>query len=292
MKSKSNKELVKKIVSEIIDRPNIWFNILSIYWIWSSVRWDIERINDIDLNFFIKKDSAHYVLNLNDSLLSLSRKYNIFIDSNVITLTELEFMNNFLFIHKFRHALLCYELKTYKNLLYWEDILNAYKINFFEIFFETVKITNMLLYRLKKNYLAKNWTKDWLFKESIKFFIYSCEFLLINVWHTKSFKNYYEIEEVYLTYLWKENLPKHEIQFIKTIFQKYCSKDYAYKEILLESIYQWIIFNASVLNYRYNLLVSSVSQNKQLPKDFFVNTDKIELEKLFSFVKSNLWILF
>ncbi len=192
----SKADFINHIVYSILSDNYIKYNVISIYLIWWSVRWS-NMISDIDLNFFIKKDDINFILKLKTIITEIEKIENIKIDTNIITEKEFKYMNNWLFIHKFRHALLLYELKIYKYLVYWKDILDLFTINKNELFFDTFKITNMLFYRVKKDFLAKWWDINNLRKQLVKFFVYSCEFLLINFWLIQRYKSFEELKSRY-----------------------------------------------------------------------------------------------
>ncbi len=279
-------KFINHIISYLLSDDYIKRNIISIYLIGGIVRGS-NIISDIDLNFFIKNDDVDFILKLKDTLIKIEKLENIKIDTNVLTKKELKYMNTWLFIHKFRHALLLYELKMYKYLVYWKDILENFIINKYELFFDTFKIINMLFYRLKKDFLAKWWDISSLKKELVKFFIYSCEFLLINFWYIQKYKSFEELKLKYKNILLTNGYLYDS--YIDLIFDIYINKKYDTIDLL--KVYNLLDYNRDILSDRFDKLLNNDNLLSTID-NLFKHWSKKEKKYFLSYFNNIKWLIF
>jgi len=179
MVNKKSLKEAKKIVNFLINNYKFKDNIISIYAMGSFVEGTYSKFSDIDLNIFLKKADFKELYALRKAIRVTEQKFGRKIDTNIISEKELKVIDSIVFPHKYRHALLIFEIKHYNCLLYGTDILRNIKINYAELYEETVKLLLTLGYRIRKIYLASGTIKE-AKEQAVKFVIYACKFALIN----------------------------------------------------------------------------------------------------------------
>lgn len=179
MLNQSIKEGIK-IATYLVREHKLEQNIIAIYTMGSFAENTINKKSDIDLNIFVNKADYEDLLNLKNAIKSTEKKFSRIIDTNIISKKEIkeEVINSYLFPHKYRHALLLFEIKYYNCLLYGRDILKSVSIDYDALPEEALKLLLTLGYRIRKIYLASGSFEE-AKKQAIKFVTYACKFALI-----------------------------------------------------------------------------------------------------------------
>lgn len=169
-----------KIADYLVKRHKLDKNILAIYSMGSFAEGTMVDKSDIDFNIFVIKADYKNLFNLKNAIKDTEKKFKRVIDTNIISKKEIEgdVVNSILFPHKYRHALLLFEIKYYNNLLYGKDILKLIQINYNDLPDEALKLLLTLGYRIRKIYLASGSPIE-AKKQSVKFVTYACKFALI-----------------------------------------------------------------------------------------------------------------
>jgi len=169
-----------EIAKYFVEEHKLQDNILAIYTMGSFAEGKINKKSDIDFNIFVNKSDYNDLLNLKTAIKKTKKKFGRRIDTNIISKKEIkeEVVNSLLFPHKYRHALLLFEIKYYNCLLYGEDILKFIQINRNELPEEALKLLLTLGYRIRKIYLASGSLRE-AEKQAVKFVTYACKFALI-----------------------------------------------------------------------------------------------------------------
>lgn len=169
----------KKIVDFLINNYKFKENVISIYAMGSFVERTFSGFSDIDLNIFLKKADFKELYALKKSIRVTEQRFRRKVDTNILSEKELKIIDSIVFPHKYRHALLIFEIKHYNCLLYGEEILKDIRIDYSDLYEETLKLLLTLGYRIRKIYLAGGTIKE-AKKQAVKFVIYACKFALIN----------------------------------------------------------------------------------------------------------------
>ncbi len=179
MLNKTIKEGVK-IARYLVEKHKLKDNVLAIYTMGSFAENAINKKSDIDLNIFVNKSDYNDLLDLKGAIKDTEKKFGRKIDTNIISKKEIkeEVISSLLFPHKYRHALLLFEIKYYDCLLYGKDILKNIQIDYGELPEEALKLLLTLGYRIRKIYLTSNSLKE-AKKQAVKFVTYACKFALI-----------------------------------------------------------------------------------------------------------------
>ncbi|MDD5463763.1 MAG: hypothetical protein PHP62_01335 [Candidatus Moranbacteria bacterium] len=166
---------IKEIVfSDLVLKKSV----VAIYGI-GSIAKGKKDYHDIDLNIFINKNSFFIIkaiARLQKRLFLATEKD---VDVNIVDHNSISnnILNSDAFTHKNRHSLFLYELTQVKCLLYGEDILKIFAVNYSDLIIETFKLVLTLVHRLNKEFLTKN-NKD-TDVHALKYAKYACEFALI-----------------------------------------------------------------------------------------------------------------
>ncbi len=179
MVNKKSLKEPKKIVDFLINNYEFKDNVISIYAMGSFIERTFSKLSDIDLNIFLKKADFKELYALRKVIRITEQKFGRKVDTNIISEKELKVVSSIVFPHKYRHALLIFEIKHYNCLLYGIDILKDVKIDYAELYEETIKLLLTLGYRIRKIYLTSRMIKE-AKKQAVKFVIYACKFALIN----------------------------------------------------------------------------------------------------------------
>lgn len=221
----------RKIVIFLVSQEEIKDNIIAIYTMGSFAEGIISRKSDIDLNIIVKKAKYNDLYYLRKAIKKTERKFERKIDSNIISKKEIhkDIINSLIFPHKYRHALLIYEIKHYNCLLHGKDVFKRIKINYEELYEETLKLLLTLGYRIRKIYLTGR-TLSEAKNQAVKFVVYACKFALIN-------KGIYiydndKVEECFL----KEFSYLGNLDIVKKCFKILRKKSYISKDIFKRAI--------------------------------------------------------
>ena len=169
-----------KLAKYLVEKHNLKENIIAIYTMGSFAENSINKKSDIDLNIFVNKSDYNNLFDLKLAIKKTEEKFRREIDTNIISKKEIKkkVINSPLFPHKYRHALLLFEIKYYNCLLYGKDILKKVEINYDELPEEALKLLLTLGYRIRKIYLASGSLNESK-KQAVKFVTYACKFALI-----------------------------------------------------------------------------------------------------------------
>lgn len=252
---------LKKYIEEFVENTN-YNNIVSIYVMGSSVKKD--SFDDFDVNVFVKNDNYKEIIELEKMKVFLEERLKKRIDYNVIGMECIEnnMYNTDLFLHRNRHSLLLYEITTLKNLIYGKDILSNYKIKYYELIMETLKLTMVQVHRLNKEYLAKN--KNDAYKHARKYLKYSIEFAMIFSGKDNPYIGL-SMEEVVDKY---PNIKKYSSEIKNSINDR---------KVKLENAYNCMVELSKEMIRRYKYLIKYLYDNKEVTLNKFVS------EKYFSF---------
>jgi len=220
-----------EIAKYLVKAHKLEKNVIAIYTMGSFAEGTANEKSDIDLNIFVIKADYQDISNLKIAINDTEKKFGRKIDNNIISQKEIEkgVINTLLFPHKYRHALLLFEIKYYNCLLYGKDILKSIKINYNELREETLKLLLTLGYRIRKIYLASGSLNE-AKKQSVKFVTYACKFALI---HKKIF--IYGDNEVERRFL-KEFPNLNDLDIVKRCFKIKRKKEKITKNIFERSI--------------------------------------------------------
>lgn len=258
-----NKNLseLKKYIQKYIE-DNQYNNIVAIYAMGSSVKKD--DFDDFDINVFVKDDSYKEIIELEKMKQFLEENLKKRIDYNIIGMECVEdnIYNTDLFLHNNRHSLLLYEITTLKNLIYGKDILSNYKIKYYDLILETLKLTMVQVHRLNKEYLAKN--KNDSYKNARKYLKYSIEFAMIFSGKRNPYINL-KVEEVINKY---PNIKKYSKEIDHAINGR---------EVNLENAYNCMVELSKEMLRRFKYLVNYIYYNKEMNLNSLLN------KKYFSF---------
>lgn len=178
--NKYTKIEIKSLIENYIKKDEILSNeIVSVYAMGSFAK--KEKYNDIDLNFFCRKNYGNLISAIEKMISKFKEIYGIDIDPNIIDedMYSKGLMNTKLFVHKYRASLLLFELKTLNSLVYGENILDEVIINENDLKEETKKLMLILRHRMSKDYLTKkrNFVNSKYLRKNVK---YAIEFFLVN----------------------------------------------------------------------------------------------------------------
>ena len=243
-----NLNLLKKYLDKYI-RQNNYTNIVAIYGMGSSVR--RETFNDYDMVVFIKNDNFAEIRRLEDMKNYLQEKTGKIIDYNIMGMECIKdnLLNTDLFIHRYRHGMILYELVTVKNLIYGEDILKDYIINYYDLIHETMNLALTQVYRLNKEFLYKN--RETSFKNARKYLKYSIEFAMIFAGMENPYMNL-KVEDVIEKY---PSLEKYKEAIDSAINCVTCDIDDAY-DCMVEI--------SCEMYKRYKYLISYITKEQNL----------------------------
>ena len=264
-----NLENLEKNVKYYIEKDK-YDSIVAIYAMGSSVK--KQNFNDYDINVFVKNDDFNEILKLEKMKLFLEENLKKKIDYNIIGMECIEnnLINTDLFLHKNRHSMLLYEIVTLKNLVYGEDILNNYKVEYYDLILESLKLSMTHVHRLNKEYLAKK--KEDAYVHARKYLKYTIEFAMIFSGHENPYINLKK-EDVINKY---PNLKKYENEIEQAINDR---------DTNLENAYNCIVDLSKQMLERFKYLISYINNNEKLVlnenvrEKYFKFKSEKELEK-------------
>lgn len=265
----NNLEKLKNSIKFYIEREKC-DNIIAIYVMGSSVR--KQNFNDYDINVFVKNDEFNEILKLEEMKFFLQESVGKKIDYNIIGLECIEknLLNTNLFLHKNRHSMLLYEITTLKNLIYGEDILSEYKVEYYDLILESLNLAMTQVHRLNKEYLAKN--KEDAYIHARKYLKYTIEFAMIFSGEKNPYINLKK-EDVLNKY---SNLKKFENEIELALNDN---------NVNLEMAYNCIVELSKEMLKRFKYLISYICNNEKVvlnenvSKKYFKFKSKEELEK-------------
>jgi len=154
---KNGKKLkYEKLIGQYIENDShLKENVISIYAMGSFVK--NEEFNDIDINIFCNENSYMFIRKIKDMQEYFIATHDISIDVNAIDSCMYAdgFLFNDMFIHRNRHSLLLFELKTLNYKIYGEDILMDMKFDRHSLKKEALKLALTVRHRLSKKYFME-----------------------------------------------------------------------------------------------------------------------------------------
>ncbi|MBS3107641.1 nucleotidyltransferase domain-containing protein [Candidatus Woesearchaeota archaeon] len=225
----------RTIVKILLSNKLVKNNVIAIYTMGSFAEGIVKKSSDIDLNIFINRADYKDLTLLKKAIVQTEKKCGRKIDTNLISEKEVRegIIGSRVFPHKYRHALLIYEIKYYNCLLYGKNILAKITFNYDELFEETIKLLLTLGYRLRKLYLATATIAETK-KQAVKFATYACKFALINkgifVYNDKDAERYFM---KYFSYL--EN-----VSIISQCFEIKKTKEFNISNKMFETVINFI----------------------------------------------------
>jgi hypothetical protein len=183
------KEIITNMNKLITEDTFLKEHTISIYSMGSFTK--KEKFNDIDINIFSNTSDSRYLKRL---IVFKQEVASLFEKEVHINLIDKEMWQNGLltsnlFIHKNRHALLLYELKTLNHLLFGRDILREVYFTIQDLKEEILKLSLTIRHQLTKQFMYEG-LKDYevFYRKNCKYLIefFSIYFGITNPYYLDS----------------------------------------------------------------------------------------------------------